>query len=174
MSQKKLIIVGDIVNTHGLQGEVRVLSDSDFKAERFRKGNTFYVVNAKQEIIDQVTLLNYRTHKNFDLLTFDSKTSINDVQGYKGLALAIEKNDVRELDKSEGYYYADIIASDVYDEANVFIGNVYKINATPAYDLWYIKREGKKDIIVPFTDNFIKKIDVENKKIIVHLIEGMA
>jgi len=173
MTKKERIIVGDIVNTHGLQGEVKVLSDSDFKAERFVKGHEFYIVDKAQRIVDHVTLVNYRTHKNFDLLTFQDKRSIHDVEHYKGLFLAIDKADARPLSEAEGYYYSEIMMSDVYSDDGVFIGRIHKINETPAYDLWYVKREGKKDLIIPFTDNFVKTIDVENKKIVVHLIEGM-
>jgi len=173
MDKKALIIVGDIVNTHGLQGEVKVLSDSDFKAERFVKGHEFYVVNKQGVIIDRVIVAKYRTHKNFDLLTFKDKHSINDVEQYKGHALAIDKADVRALDPNEGYYHTDIMASKIYDENDVFIGIVHKITSTPAYDLWYIKREGKKDLVLPFTAHFVRTIDAANKKIIVHLIEGM-
>jgi 16S rRNA processing protein RimM len=173
MKKHAFIIVGDIVNTHGLQGEVRVLSDSDFKAERFVKGQSFYIIDTAGAVIDRVTLTKYRTHKNFDLLTFEGKPSINDVESYKGYALAIDKAEARPLDATEGYYYAEIMASNVYNEAGVFIGQVHKIDPTPAYDLWYIKRTGKKDIIIPFTEHFVKSIDTEADKIIVHLIEGM-
>jgi len=174
LKKQAFIIVGDIVNTHGLQGEVRVLSDSDFKAERFVKGQVFYILDRSGRVIDSVQLANYRTHKNFDLLTFANKHSINDVEAYKGQALAINKTDARVLEENEGYYYAEIMACNVYNESDELIGQVHKIDPTPAYDLWYIKRIGKKDIIIPFTENFVKSIDIEAHKIIVHLIEGMA
>ena len=45
--------------------------------------------------------------------------------------------------------------------------------ATPAYDLWYIKRAGLKDLILPFVEAFVEDIDITNKKIVIQLIEGM-
>jgi len=173
MKQPDMIIVGDIVNTHGLKGEVKILSDSDFKTERFVKGNKFYILNKQKEIIEQVILEHYRTHKNFDLLTFLHKPTIQDVEHYKGLYLAIKKENARLLEEDEGYYHAEILACDIYNQHDEFIGNVYKIANTPAYDLWYIKRKQQKDLILPFTDNFVLDINVEDKKIVVNLIEGM-
>jgi len=173
MSKKEHIIVGDIVITHGLQGEVKVLSDSDFKDERFIKGQQFYIVNEAKNIVDYVTLRTYRVHKNFDLLTFEDKQSISDVEHYKGLFLAIDISNVRKLTVSEGYYYTDIISNAVYNEQGDFIGHIYKISETPAYDLWYVKREGKTDLIVPFNDHFVRSVDILHKKVVIHLIEGM-
>lgn len=173
MKQPEMIIVGDIVNTHGLRGELKILSDSDFKSERFVINNKFYILDKKKQILETVILTNYRTHKNFDLLTFANKPSIQDVEQYKGLYLAIKRDTARDLADDEGYYHSEIIACDIYNQNDVYLGKVYKIADTPAYDLWYIKRDGKKDLIVPFTENFVTEIDIEHKKIIVNLLEGM-
>ena len=173
MDQIDLIIIGDLVNTHGLRGEVKILSDSDFKEERFIKGNTLLVVDNNKKVLLEVKIKSYRTHKNFDLLTFEGLDSIQDVEKYKGCQVAIYRDAARDLADEEGYYHAEILACDIYDQENNFVGNVHKIVATPAYDLWYIKRAGLKDLILPFVEAFVEDIDITNKKIVIQLIEGM-
>ncbi|PTY86240.1 ribosome maturation factor RimM, partial [Heyndrickxia sporothermodurans] len=67
--------VGKIVNTHGLNGEVRVISKTDFPEERHQKGNTLYLFLNNQEPV-QLTIKNHRTHKNFDLLQYEGYETI--------------------------------------------------------------------------------------------------
>ena len=70
-----LIYIGDIVNTHGIKGEVRILSDFKYKKDVFKKGNYVYVGYDK----DKLKLNSYRVHKNFDMVTFEGINNINDV-----------------------------------------------------------------------------------------------
>ncbi len=172
MKQQKLVIVGDIVNTHGLRGEVRVLSNSDFKKERFTVGNELCIMDKSKKVVATVVIEKYRVHKTFDLLTFKDKYNIQDVEQFKSMQLAIPKEKIRALTEDEGYYFDDITSCVVY-QADILVGKVYKIIPMQAYDLWYIKRAGKKDLLLPFTDQFVKSIDVENGTIEVELLEGM-
>jgi len=173
MKNSKYVIIGDIVNTHGTRGELRVLSDSDFKDERFVIGNKFMILNKEYEVVEEVILLAYRVHKNFDLVSFENFGNINLVEKYKGHYLALPKSVIRDLLVDEGYYFSEIQACTVIDNNAEIIGNVYKIVTMPTYDLWYIKRAGKKDLLLPFTDQFVKQIDIEKKQIIIELLSGM-
>ncbi|MGL5041650.1 MAG: ribosome maturation factor RimM [Culicoidibacterales bacterium] len=172
MKKIKYVVVGDIVNTHGLKGEVRILSDSDFKKERFTIGNELFIRDKQKNIITSVTIAKYRVHKNFDLLTFVGMENIADVEKYKSFQLCISRDLIRDLTEGEGYYFDDITACDVF-EGEQLIGKVYKIIPMQSYDLWYIKRPGKKDILLPFTGQFVKRIEIEQQKIYVELLEGM-
>ena len=59
--------VGKIVNTHGIRGEVRVISQTDFPEERYQVGNQLTLFRAKHEPLT-LTITSHRKHKNFDLL----------------------------------------------------------------------------------------------------------
>lgn len=173
MQSTEIVIIGDIVNTHGVRGEVKLLSDSDFKVERFLVGAEFMVVDQHNKLLDTVILATHRVHKNFDLLTFAHKHNIEDVLAFKGCFLAIKKTDVRVLSEEEGYYHSDIQQCIVYNEQNEAIGKVYKIAQTKGYDLWYVKRAQQKDLLIPFTEAFVKKIDIEQRAIIIHTPKGL-
>ena len=76
--------VGKIVNTQGLQGELRVLSVTDFADERFKKKSVLALFDDKDNYIMDVEVASHRKHKNFDIVKFKGLYHINDVEKYKG------------------------------------------------------------------------------------------
>ena len=156
------IYIGDIVNTHGIKGEVRVLSKFKYKEAVFKKNIDVYVGKNK----DKLTINTYRYHKIFDMLTFYGIDNINDVLKYKGLKLYAKKEDI----KINGYFDEDLIGLDAYvKEKN--IGKVTNIMKNGTQDILVI--EGKKRNLIPNVDAFIKKIDIKENKIHINEIEGL-
>ena len=99
--------VGQIVNTHGIKGEVKVKSNSDFTDTRFQPGEVLTVNHQNHE--EQLTVLSYRVHKGFHMLKFEGINNINDVEQYKGDYLYQER-DHEDIELAENeYYYSDII-----------------------------------------------------------------
>ena len=82
--------VGQIVNTHGIKGEVKVKSNSDFTDTRFQPGEVLTVNHQNHE--EQLTVLSYRVHKGFHMLKFEGINNINDVEQYKGDYLYQERD----------------------------------------------------------------------------------
>ncbi|GAA0349858.1 ribosome maturation factor RimM [Bacillus horti] len=170
----KLFKVGKIVNTHGIRGEVRVLTTSDFKEERYRKGNVLYIVkDVKSTEAASVTIESHRVHKNFDLLMFEGHPSINDVEKYKGSFLMVTEDDRVELTEGE-YYYSDIIGCEVITEDGEALGKIKEIISTGANDVWVIQRYAQgKDILIPYIEDVVKDIQLANKTITIHVLEGL-
>ena len=75
--------VGKIVNTHGVRGEVRVVSKTDFPEERYKKGSVLYIFKQNQKEPLKVTVASHRQHKQFDLLTFEEVGSLNEAEQLK-------------------------------------------------------------------------------------------
>ncbi len=161
----EFIKFGTLVNTHGLKGEVRIKSDSDFKDERFKKGNTFFI-DKKIE----VTVKSHRAHKNLDLLVFEGYNHINDIEKYKGLDLFIEKDKLEKLSDDE-YYFFELEGLSVYED-NKLLGSVKEIKESPANPLLILSMKDK-DVMIPFVGEFIINVDIENKRIDISTIEGM-
>ena len=92
----KYIYIGDVVNTHGLKGEVRLISNFEYKKRVFKKNFKLYIGRSKEE----VKINTYRVHKEYDMLTFDGLTSIDDVIIYKGDKVYINRDDL----KIKGYF----------------------------------------------------------------------
>ena len=83
--------VGKIINTHGIRGEVRVLSTSDFTDERFMPGNALYLFD-KGALVKEVVVKTHRKHKQFDLLSFEKLEDINLIEGFKGFDIKISED----------------------------------------------------------------------------------
>jgi 16S rRNA processing protein RimM len=165
--------VGKIVNTHGVRGEVRVITSSDFAAERYQPGNLIYFFRDDRAEGIPLTISGHRTHKNFDLLTFEQHPSINDVEKYKGGFLKIKDRDEQELDEGE-FYYDQIIGCEVITDTGEQLGKVKEILSPGANDVWVVQPYEKgKDILLPYIDDVVKDVQIKEKKIIVHIIEGL-
>lgn len=158
------LYLGEIVNTHGIKGEVRIISDFQYKNEIFKKGNALYIGNYK----DKVIINSYRVHKNYDMVTFNDINDINDVLKYKGKKVFI----IREDYKFPGLLYDDIIGYNVYNNDKK-LGEVKEIIKSSAHHIIVVKEENEKEFMVPFIDEFVKEINVEERKIDIELIAGL-
>ena len=92
--------VGKIVNTHGIRGEVRVISQTDFPEERYRKGQRLTLFRENKAPLE-LTVAGHRKHKNFDLLTFEGYPTINDVEPLRDGILKVSKDELSELTENE-------------------------------------------------------------------------
>lgn len=153
------IYIGKLVNTHALKGEVRILSDFEFKAKVFKINGVLYVGNKKEKVL----IKSYRRHKSFDMVTFEGMESINDVLRLKGLKVYVTKEELNLND--------DEILPEELLEMNVISNdkNYGKITE-------YRSDNGNKMIrvinkFIPYNKDFIIKIDKENKNIYYRDIE---
>ena len=162
--------VGKIVNTHALQGEVKVMSNSDFKEERFKKGSELFIDFEGEHV--PVVVATHREHKGMDLLKFKLLNSINDVEKYKGCDLLVSGEFIDELDENE-FYYFEIIGCTVKTTEGEVLGEVSEILETGANDVWIVKRPGKKDALIPYIEDVVKEVNIEDKEVLIEVMEGL-
>lgn len=163
--------VGKIVNTQGLQGEMRVLSVTDFAEERFKKGSKLALFNDQDQFVMEVEIANHRKVRNFDIIKFKGLYHINDVEKYKGYSLKIAEENLSDLEDGE-FYYHEIIGLEVY-ENNQLIGHIKEILQPGANDVWVVQRKGKKDLLLPYIPPVVLQIDIANNRVNVELLEGL-
>ena len=152
-----MIYIGDVVNTHGIKGEVKIKSAVKHKNLVFKKNNIVKIDN------DVLTINTYRVHKDFDMISFKEINDINEVLKYKGKKLYIDKEQI----DNDVLFDEDYIGLEVY--SNRFIGIVDNIISNGKQDILVIKNENKK-YLVPLIDEFVKSID---DKIIIEEIDGL-
>lgn len=162
--------VGKLVNTHGLKGEVRLISITDFANERYQKGQTLALLKDGQWLKD-VVVSSHRKHKNFDIVTFENHPSINDVEKYKGCMLAIDEQYLTDLEE-DTYYYHEIIGLEVY-VGDEFIGKIKEILELGSNDVWVVQRQKQKDALIPFINDVVLSVDIANNRVQVADIEGL-
>lgn len=154
-----MLYIGKVAGTHGIKGEIRIISNFKYKSLVFEKGNHLYIDD------DTLTINTYRVHKNYDMVTFENINDINDVIKYKGKEVYIDRNE---------YVFPDILNEDLIG-ANVYgngqpIGVLSAIRKNINQELLVIKKDDK-EYLIPNVDAFVKtktkdRIDIE-------LIEGL-
>lgn len=140
---KRWFNVGKIVNTHGIKGEVRVISKTDFAEERYKPGNTLYLfMDGRNEPVE-VTVNTHRLHKQFHLLQFKERQNLNEVEELKNAIIKVPEEELGELNEGE-FYFHEIIGCEVFTEEGELIGKIKEILTPGANDVWVIGRKGKK------------------------------
>lgn len=164
------VIVGKIVNTCGLKGEVKVINSSDFVNERYKKNNVLMAINEEKNINVNLTVSSFRENDKFIYLKFKEITTIEEAEMLKESYLMIDGDELKKINEDTFYYY-QLMNMEVYYE-NKKVGIISEINDNGAQDLIRIKGEDI-NVLVPFVDEFVESVDVENKKICLRNLEGL-
>lgn len=155
-----LVYIGKIVNTHGLKGELRILSTFSYKDLVFKIGNELYVDNKSYKINS------YRVHKNYDMVTFLGFNDINEVLFLKGLDVYIDRKILGDKILLDDLINFKVISK----KGDRGIVNDYVKGGK--YD--YISvLYNKKTYLIPYIDEFIASIDTFKKEVVINEIEGL-
>ncbi len=157
------VYIGKIVNTHGIKGELRILSDFQFKDKVFLVGNTLLIDDKEYKI------RSYRHHKIFEMVTLNDYDNINDVE------YLINKKVYFDMDSVK------LKNNEVLDEDLVNFKAIYNNKEYPITDVFYASRNNKiirvlidnKEVLIPYNSPMVVKIDKENKVLYIDLIDGV-
>lgn len=166
---REYLEIGQIVNTYGIKGFVKVVPFTD-NNKRFEELTTVYI-EYKENLIP-MTIEEVSYSKNLVLLKFKEAPDINMVEKFKNCYLKIDRKDATKLPK-DTYFIVDLLGLNVYTEEGRNLGIVDDIFKTGSNDVYVIKNEEGKQLLLPAIAKVIKKIDLQNKKIIVNLIKGL-
>ena len=166
---QKRLEVGQIVNTFGIKGEVKVTPFTD-DINRFDDLKKVYVKTRKDD--KQYKVENVRYHKNMVLLKLEGIENPEQAELLKNAYLEINREDAIPLEEGQ-YFIVDLIGLDVYTDEGQLLGKVDDIYNTGANDIYVVKDELGKQVLLPGIKEVIKQVDLDNEKIIVHLIPGL-
>ena len=165
----KNLSVGQIVNTFGIKGFVKVnpwVND----VTRFDSLKKVYIKIRKS--LKELEIEEVKYHKNQVLLKFKGIETIEQAEIFRNAILEIDRKDAIPLEEGE-YFIADLLESEVYTDEGEKLGILEDIFNTGSNDIYVVKNELGKQILLPAIQDVIKIVDVENHKIIVHLVEGL-
>jgi len=156
---------GEIVNTHGIRGELKILPWAD-SADFLCQFDTFYIDG------QPVKVLSARPHKNMAIVLLEGVTDINAAMRYKGKVVSIDRTGV--VLPNGRHFLADLMGLEVKDaQTGEVYGTVTDILTPPAHEVYVVTGTGK-EYLIPAVDEFVKEIDVDRGFIAVKLIEGMG
>lgn len=164
-----LIKVGRIVGSRGNRGEVKVKLLTDFP-ERFRDLQWIYLIDPEDKL-ESRKIEKVWYHKNFVIIKFEGVETISKAEILRGRFLAIKREEAVRLPEGS-YYFYEVIGLNVYTEEEKYLGKVEEIWKTGSNDV-YVVKNGEQELLLPAIREVIRKIDLIEKKIIVHLLEGL-
>ena len=160
--------IGQIINTHGLRGEVKVYPLTD-DISRFEKLKEAYVEENDGLVKYKVESVKFLSSTvAVKLKGIDSEEAANKLRGFY---IKVDRKSAVKLPK-DTYFICDLIDLEVYDEKGLLIGTIKDVLQTGSNDVYVIQSSGK-DILIPALKDIVKKIDLENKKILVEMPEGL-
>lgn len=168
--EKQLMEIGQIVNTYGIKGFLKVVPYTD-DITRFEKLNNIYIQTKKS--LETVTIEEVKYSKNLVLLKIKEIDDINSAEIYKNCYIKIDRSDAVELPE-DSYFIIDLIGVEVITDEGENIGNIIDVFSTGANDVYVVKNELGKQVLLPAIGDVIKNVDIKNKKMIVHLLEGLV
>lgn len=166
----KYLEIGQIVNTFGIKGMVKVMPFTE-NIERFSKMKTVYVKNKKENKKYEIEEVKY--HKNMVLVKFKGIENPEQADLLRQSYLLVDRADEEPLEEGT-YYIVDMIGLEVYTEEGELLGILEDIFNTGSNDIYVVKNELGKQILLPSIPDVIKKIDMPNRKVIVHLLPGLV
>ena len=166
---ENLLKVGVITTTHGVRGEVKVFPTTD-NVKRFKKNMEIILDTGKENI--QLTVESVKFFKQFVILKFKGIDNINDVMMYKDCELFVTRENAVKLKKDE-YFICDMIGAKVVTEEGENFGVLDEVLLTGANDVYVVKREGKKEVLLPAIKECILNVDLEEKVITIHVMKGL-
>ncbi len=166
---KKKLEVGQIVNTFGIKGFVKVYPYVN-NVTRFNNLKYVYAKSKKEEKKLEIEEVKYQ--KNMVLLKFKGVETVEEAEKLRNNYLEIDRSDAIPLEEGE-FFIADLIGLKVFLDTGEELGILEDIYNTGSKDIYVVKDKLGKSYLLPYIDEVIKKIDLDNSKIIVHIIEGL-
>ncbi|WP_336779612.1 ribosome maturation factor RimM [Paenibacillus illinoisensis] len=163
--------VGKIVNTHGIRGELKIMPLTDFPEVRFAKNAELYLFTPDNHPV-LVHVESARLHKNMYIVRLKEYGNINEVEKFKGGIAKVSKENLAELEENE-YYFHQIVGCTVVTEEGENLGTISEILTPGANDVWVVKTAAGKEILLPVIDDVVLDVDVNEKMVKVHLMEGL-
>ena len=164
------IEIGQIVNTNGLKGVVKVnpFTDDISKFEDLK----YVYIQLKNEL-KKVKIEQVRYNKNQVLLKLEGIDYIEEAEKYRNFYLKTEKESQEDLGE-DTYYIVDLIGLDVYSDKNEYLGKIEDVFPTGSNDVYVVKDNLGKQILIPAIADVVKEVDLKNKKMIINLIPGLV
>jgi 16S rRNA processing protein RimM len=164
-----LIAIGRISKPIGTRGEVKILPLTHDK-QRFVNLPTVWLGRDAVNV-ELKEILKVRIDTKQVVLNFDSIETVEEAEKIKDLYLFVPKEDTVKLENGS-YFVDDVVGCEVVTEEQRMVGTITDLLSLPMNDLWVVKKDAK-EILIPAVKAIIRQVDVENKRITIHALDGL-
>ncbi|GMA49074.1 ribosome maturation factor RimM [Alicyclobacillus contaminans] len=165
--------VGLIVGTHGIRGEVKVLSKTDFPERRFKPRSELWLRKEGQDPHQSLVVRSARPHKNVWLVAFEGYQDINRVEGWRGMQLCVPESKLMPLPEGT-YYIHQLVGLDVHTDDGKYVGKLVDVLMPGANDVYVVRGPlQKKDVLIPAIADVVQEVNLERGTMTVHLLPGL-
>lgn len=162
--------IGQIVNTNGLKGTLKIKPFTD-DVKEFEILKNIYIQKKDELVLFKIQKVSYV--KNMVLLKLEGIDDIDEAEKYRNFYLKVERKSLPKL-KEDSYYIVDLLGCEVQTIEGEILGKVDDVFSTGSNDVYVVKNDQGKQILLPAIKKVIKNVDIPNKKIIVELMEGLV
>lgn len=166
---EEILQVGIITSTHGVRGEVKVFPTTD-DVKRFKRLKNVILDTGREKI--ELEIEGVKFFKQFAILKFKGIDNINDVEKYRQKSLYVTRDNAVRLKRDE-YFIADLIGLKVIDENDEEIGVMTDVMQTGANDVYVIRMNDGRELLLPAIKECVLGIDVDAGFIKIHIMEGL-
>ena len=161
------LAVGRLGKPHGVRGEISMQVHTDFP-ERLTPGSIVYIGPDHQ----QHRIQSIRWHRDRLLIKFDEYPHREAVGALRNLWVLVPTADRPPLPEGE-YYHHELIGLEVHTVTGEPLGQIREIIQTGANDVFLIRSDDGKELLLPWTDEVIQRIDLESSEVLVQMIPGL-
>lgn len=167
---EEVLQVGVITTTHGVKGEVKVFPTTD-DANRFKKLKEVILDTGREKITLEIEGVKF--FKQMVILKFKGIDTLDDAAKYRQAGLYVTRDNAVKLGRDE-YFIADLIGAEVYDESDQLIGVLEDVMTTGANDVYVIRMTDGRELLLPAIKQCVLDVDVQGRRIKVHVLEGLV
>ena len=164
-----LLETGKIVNTHGLRGEVKIVPWTDSPEDFEDISEVFVKIKSEYK---PLTVQSVRYQKNNLIVKFKEICDIDEALLYKTAVVYADRDQLGELEDGV-YYIVDLIGLEVIEDTGEKIGVISDVFNTGANDIYEVKREGKRNLLLPVIDSVVKEVNIDGGYVTIHMMEGL-
>ena len=165
------VSLGVIKDSFGLDGTMKIFSTTSNQKQRYKTGSKVFLYNPQTDERTELNVIKFRQNGPFDFLKVNELNTPEEIKLLKGYEIHAIKDEI-SLEKGM-YFYSDLKGCEVVDINNNILGTVKEVEEYPAQLTLRVGRKGNKDFFVPFVKQFIKSVDIKNKRILIEIIEGL-
>jgi len=163
-----MYLIGNVLRPLGIKGEVKIEPISS-RLERFKLLKKVFL---RKNSIQTYTIETVRLAGKSVFIKFKDVNTRTAAESLRGAEILVDQNDVIGLEKDE-YFIHDLIACHVYSEQGTYLGEIVDVLQLSSNDVYVIKTQTGRELLIPAIKDVVKRVELESKKIIIHLLEGL-